>query len=143
MILDLRKGFGDFDDYKLFKFPDGSVKFECKSIIQYSKVITTLRTNEDIIALLMVSDVLERTHTVKPTLFITYLMYQQDDRLFKENESFGLKVIARLINNLFFSKVEIFHPHSDKVEFIDNVKIISNSEFVASVIAGFSGIILR
>ena len=30
MIIDLRQGFGDFKDYKLFKFPDGSIKFELK-----------------------------------------------------------------------------------------------------------------
>ena len=28
MILDLTQGFGDFPEYKLFKFPDGSIKFE-------------------------------------------------------------------------------------------------------------------
>lgn len=28
MIIDLRQGFGDFPDYKIFKFPDDSIKFK-------------------------------------------------------------------------------------------------------------------
>lgn len=135
MKIDLRQGFGDFNDYSLFKFPDNSIKFVNKLETPVLKVITTLRSNDDLMALLLVSDVLERTNISKPSLYITYMMYQQDDRLFARNESFGLKVVSRLLNNLFFSKIKIFHPHSDKVEFIDNVSIISNTDFVSNAIS--------
>ena len=124
MRLDLRTGFGDFHQYRLTHFPDESIKFELKTEATITKVVCTLRTNDDIIALLLVSDVLERKG-FKPELYITYMMYQQDDRLFDVDESFGLKVISKLLNGLHFSKIKIFHPHSDKVELIDNVEIIS------------------
>lgn len=35
MILDLTQGFGDFPEYKLFKFPDGSIKFELEKILSF------------------------------------------------------------------------------------------------------------
>ena len=133
MVLDLRRGFGDFYDYKLFKFPDNSTKFELKTGGTVTKVVTTLRTNDDIVALLLISDVLKRKG-FKPELYITYMMYQQDDRLFDEDESFGLRVISKLLNGLNFGKIKIFHPHSDKVELIDNVEIVSNETFITQVL---------
>jgi len=135
MVLDLRQGFGDFSNYKLTKFPDNSIKFELKTLKIVSEIITTLRTNDDIITLLMVVDVLKRTnHCQVPNLTITYMMYQQDDRLFNSSESFGLKVVAKLINSCEFNIVKIFHPHSDKVEFIDNCIILSNQSFIEDII---------
>ncbi len=131
MTLDLRKGFGDFRDYKLIKFPDNSIKFEFKGTKIVNDIITTLRTNDDIITLLMVSDVLKRTnHGEAPDLLITYMMYQQDDRLFNVNESFGLKVISKLINTCDFNSIKVFHPHSDKVEFLDNCEILGNTKII-------------
>ena len=133
MRLDLRTGFGETHQYKLTKFPDNSIKFELKTSGTITKVVTTLRTNDDIVALLLISDVLARKGFT-PELYITYMMYQQDDRLFDEDESFGLKTISKLINSLCFSKVKIFHPHSDKVEFIDNLEIISNESVIIQVL---------
>lgn len=132
MRLDMRLGFGETHQYKLSKFPDNSMKFELKTSGTVTKVVTTLRTNEDIIALLLISDVLERKG-FKPELYITYMMYQQDDRLFDVDESFGLRVISKLLNSLCFSKIRIFHPHSDKVEFINNVEIVNNTSFIKQV----------
>lgn len=136
MRLDLRAGFGDFPQYKLSKFPDNSIKFELKTAATITKIVCTLRTNDDIISLLLISDVMKRMG-FKPELYITYMMYQQDDRLFDVNESFGLKVISGILNGLVFSKIKIFHPHSDKVEFIDNVDIISNTTFIQQVLDTF------
>lgn len=130
MVLDLRQGFGDFHNYKLTKFPDNSIKFELKTNAVITKVVVTLRTNDDILGLALIKDVINRTQPYAPELYITYMMYQQDDRLFKDVESFGLKVISGIINNMKWGRISIFHPHSDKVEFIDNVNIISNSTFV-------------
>lgn len=130
MVLNLREGFGDFHNYKLTKFPDNSIKFELKTNAVISKIVVTLRTSDDILALALIKDVLNRHQPYSPELYITYMMYQQDDRLFKDVESFGLKVISGIINNMKWGKISIFHPHSDKVEFIDNVNIISNSTFV-------------
>jgi ribose-phosphate pyrophosphokinase len=133
MILDLTQGFGDYEKYKLFKFPDESIKFVLKTDEEIEQVIVRFKNNDDLISLLFVSDVIQRTQKEKPTLYISYMMYQQDDRLFDKKESYGLKIISGLINTLFFSNIVIFHPHSDKVEFINNVEIKDNSKFIEDV----------
>ncbi len=131
MILDLRKGFGEFENYNLFKFPDNSVKFQAKYLSKpITEIKVTLRNNDDVMSLMMISDVFKRIQKKKPNLLITYMMYQQDDRLFGKSESFGLKVICDLLNLLNFGKISIFHPHSDKVEILNNCEIIDNFEFI-------------
>lgn len=149
MVIDLRKGFGDFEDYKLFKFPDNSIKFELKDEISGLRVIleegpievkTTLRTSDDLLILGLVKSVLDvnfNGYKVTTVLSITYMMYQQDDRCFSTKESFGLKFISNYINSLNFNFVEIFHPHSDKVEFINNVEILDNTPFIKWVLDQF------
>lgn len=139
-VLDLRQGFGEFEQYKLFKFPDNSIKFILKEDIENRftsvptiVVRTRLLSNDDIITLALVKDVIDDKYIkVKTILKINYMMYQQDDRRFKTEESFGLKVISNFINSMKWDKVEIFHPHSDKVEFIDNCIIKDNTEFISS-----------
>ena len=141
-VLDLRQGFGEFEQYKLSKFPDNSIKFILKEDVENRfpsvptiVVRTRLLSNDDIIALALVKDVIDNKYVnVKTILKIDYMMYQQDDRRFKTEESFGLKVISNFINTMKWDKVEIFHPHSDKVEFIDNCIITSNQSFVEDAI---------
>ena len=141
-VLDLRQGFGEFEQYKLSKFPDNSIKFILKEDVEnrfpsVPTIVVRIRllSNDDIIALALVKDVIDNKYVnVKTILKIDYMMYQQDDRRFKTEESFGLKVISNFINSMKWDKVEIFHPHSDKVEFIDNCIITSNQSFVEDVI---------
>ena len=141
-VLDLRQGFGEFEQYKLSKFPDNSIKFILKEDVENRftsvptiVVRTRLLSNDDIITLALVKDVINNKYVnVKTILKIDYMMYQQDDRRFKTEESFGLKVISNFINSMKWDKVEIFHPHSDKVEFIDNCIITSNQSFVEDAI---------
>lgn len=141
-VLDLRQGFGEFEQYKLSKFPDNSIKFILKEDIENRftsvptiVVRTRLLSNDDIIVLALVKDVIDNKYVnVKTILKIDYMMYQQDDRRFKTEESFGLKIISNFINTMKWDKVEIFHPHSDKVEFIDNCIITSNQSFVEDAV---------
>ena len=141
-VLDLRQGFGEFEQYKLSKFPDNSIKFILKEDIENRftsvptiVVRTRLLSNDDIIVLALVKDVIDNKYVnVKTILKIDYMMYQQDDRRFKTEESFGLKVISNFINTMKWDKIKIFHPHSDKVEFIDNCIITSNQSFVEDAV---------
>ena len=141
-VLDLRQGFGEFEQYKLSKFPDNSIKFILKEDVENRftsvptiVVRTRLLSNDDIITLALVKDVINNKYVnVKTMLKIDYMMYQQDDRRFKTEESFGLKVISNFINTMKWDKIKIFHPHSDKVEFIDNCIITSNQSFVEDAI---------
>lgn len=141
MIIDLRKGFGKFEEYELFKFPDNSIKFILnKGAFSYYDtkditIIISLRTNDDLIILGLVKDVLDRVCPKTPIrLSIKYLMYQQDDRLFNKYESFGLKFISNYINSLKFDEICILRPHSDKFEFIDNAITCSDINFVIGAI---------
>lgn len=129
--IDLRKGFGEFKTHKLTKFPDNSLKFSVgDSGLDIVSVITSLRTNEDILVLGLVLDFFEDKGT-KIFVRINYMMYQQDDRRFSPKESFGLRFIARFLNQFKnVLSIEIFHPHSDKVEMIDRCKIVDNEPIV-------------
>lgn len=142
--VDLRQGFGDFKDYKLFKFPDGSIKFQLKEVysdidweddyLEGINIITTFRNSDDILILGLVSEQLAYNYGLPIGCLITYMMYQQDDRRFSERESFGLQFISRILNSYPISYWSIFHPHSDKVEFIENLKILDNTDFIKSSI---------
>lgn len=137
MILDLRKGFGKFEDYELYKFPDNSIKFVDKDVnIPYTQIRTTIRSVEDIWTLGLIKDVLEREGKHLPPLRIDYLFTQQDDRIFNEKESFGLKITLGFLNSLGFPEIEIFHPHNaDPVEMgLNNCVVIPNDDFVMKVI---------
>ena len=118
--------------YKIIKFPDKSLKFELVTDIQPKTevfIYITLKSSDDILLLGLIKNVLDN-FKAEVSLRINYMMYQQDDRQFNIKESFGLKVISNFINTLNFSKVFIYHPHSDKVEFINNVSIKDNTEFI-------------
>jgi ribose-phosphate pyrophosphokinase len=129
--INLRNGFGDFEDYKLFKFPDNTIKFFYKGDIKNSiKLHIVLRTNDDLIALGIISNTLKDLGFETIICKIYYMMYQQDDRRFGEKESFGLKIISSILNDYPIKSFEVFHPHSDKVEFLNNCKILSNDDFV-------------
>lgn len=134
LIIDLREGLGYFENYKLFKFPDNSLKFGLQyyDSVNKIKVITTLRTNDDIIVLGLVKQTLDFYHSksTEIELYITYLMYQQDDRKESHTTSFGLKFLCNYINSMKWDKVRIYHPHSDKVDMIDNCVIQNNDKFL-------------
>jgi len=140
MLIDLTQGYGTFSTHKLFQFPDGSIKFELFVEADGSRadavVKIRLRNHEDLFTLALVKDVLDRKYpTNRHILKIDYMMYQQDDRLFQIKESFGLKVVCKFINDMKWDEVIIFHPHSDKVEFIDKVRIVPNDTFVDHALA--------
>lgn len=135
MFIDLRKGWGHFEDFDLTKFPDNSIKFKLKTNNFQNKqnflIQTTFRTNDDIIALGLVAETIRQVNkTAYISCQIDYLMYQQDDRLFDKAESFGLKFLCKMLNSFGIDDWSIFHPHSDKVEMLDNLTISDNSAFI-------------
>jgi ribose-phosphate pyrophosphokinase len=134
MVINLRKGFGDFDDYNLFKFPDNSIKFEFKKkTIQDINIQISLRSNEDLITLGLIKNTLDFVCNsyVKIYLHINYMMYQQDDRRFDDSHSFGLKFVCDYINSLKFDGVFVYHPHSEiTCALLNNSKAIENTNFI-------------
>lgn len=137
------KGLGEFNNYKAFKFPDGSLKVilqpgyiaNMAGRVLRIDVDTKFRTNDDILLLGLLCDALQFAFEgVSIHCRIWYMMYQQDDRRFDLGESYGLKFICDILNSYPIDKFSVFHPHSDKVEFLKNCHIISNDGFVKEVL---------
>lgn len=129
--------YGKFENYELTRFPDGSIKYVNKFDFNPDLIVvkTSLESSEDIIALALIKDTLDRIYPkIEKMLKIKYMMYQQDDRLFNMNESFGLKTISKIITNQYWDNVVVYHPHSDKVEMMDNCTIEDNTSFIKSVL---------
>jgi len=139
MIIDLRKGLGDFEEYSAWKFPAGEIHFKLKSKPTNSATVTTnMSCSDDIILLAIVSDSIRKCSIHEVNLRIDYMAYQQADRNFGELECFSLKTICNLINSLHFNNVIVFDPHSDVTPaLLNNCTVIDNSEFIKSVISNF------
>lgn len=116
--------------YKKINYPDGDFYIELiKPTIDF-----TFRVNkpEDLWELAHLIDVLNNNN-IKPIITIPNLFSAQADKRFKENYSFGYKLIHNFLGNLN-ANFKIFHPHQEMCELLDNVKIIDNSEFIRRVI---------
>lgn len=122
---------------KIVKYPDGT---------SYTKVEPTehftfrLNTYEDLWHLNQIVDALNNIG-IKPTVTIPNLIDAQADRRFNSNESSGLKLVCRFLNQMN-ADFKIFHPHNSEVveALLNNVKIIDNSEFVDKVLNRLSPI---
>lgn len=135
MHIDLNK---TSPDWELIKFPDNSLKFKLKRKIRNKEIISiSLHNNDDLILLGLTVHTLKQGGATNISVLIKYMMYQQDDRLFNENESFGLKNICSILNTYPVDMYYVYHPHSDKVEFLNNVRIIGSDQFFKSVLFGF------
>lgn len=129
------QGLGEFEQYKAFKFPDQSLKVVLLAKpIEDVLIICSFRSNEDILLLGLLAETIKQCCDAKITCRINYMMYQQDDRKFSNEESFGLKFICNLLNSFPIDKFEVFHPHSGKVEFLRNCEILDNTYFIAWVL---------
>lgn len=116
------------------QFPDKSLKIGVTNIHLLEKVVARLEGHENIWNLMLLNDILVRSNKKIP-LDIKYLMYQQDDRIFDRYESFGLKVLADVLNSLEgFNKISVFDPHSDMVHLIKDVIVENASKQIEEVI---------
>ena len=91
MILDLRKGICDTDQYKAWKFPGGEIhvkleKYFIDGCLLYCDdtihIKTRLNSSDDLLFLMLVVDTLKKDVKNKINLFIPYMPYQQADRDF-------------------------------------------------------------
>ena len=73
------------------------------------------RNSNDIMALTMLKDLLDRQGLNKITLDLLYTPYARQDRVkdVDGNQYLGIKVFADIINNLNFDQVSIYDPHSN------------------------------
>lgn len=131
-MINLTKGFGDFEDYKLFKFPGGEIHFILKGqIVEEYLIQTRLNTSDDVITLGIVADTLHKRGAKYITAYIPYFPYAQADRDFAPNESFSLKTMMKWFNSLPIDKYMIFDPHSDVAPaLLKNCEVLQNDFFI-------------
>ena len=107
---------------KIIRYPDGSSYVKLEEPIS-KEIIFRLNTYEDLWHLNQIVDVYNYNNIV-PTIIIPNLIDTQADRRFNSNESSGLKLVCKFLNNLN-ANFKIFHPHNpEAVEaLMDNVKM--------------------
>lgn len=72
-----------------------------------------IRSSNDLIDLLLVTDALESRNCKPVQLYLPYIPYARQDRITSPGTAFSLRVAARLINDLCFQQVHVYEPHSD------------------------------
>jgi ribose-phosphate pyrophosphokinase len=117
------------------KYPDGSFYVEVED---FSEPIITERINsyEDLFFIKSIKEVCDFNGIKDVELFIPCMFQQQHDRRFFDNQSFELKIVCDFINSCNFSKVYVFHPHSDSTQMgLNNIRVVDNSKFISSVLS--------
>lgn len=122
-------------EYKRHKYPDGGVYAE---ITNFDNPVIVERINnyEDLFFIKSLKDVCDNLGHKEIELVIPCMFQQQHDRRFYKNQSFELKLVCDFINSCNFTKVKVFHPHSDVTPaLLNNCEVIDNSDFVNEVIS--------
>jgi phosphoribosylpyrophosphate synthetase len=123
-------------NFEIKKYPDGSSYVKVEELNGNYPTISTFRINtyEDLHHLEQFVDVMNNLG-YKPTVTIPNLIDAQADRRFAENQSNGLKIVCKRLNEMN-ANFRIFHPHNFEVvsALIDKVEIIDNSEFIKEVL---------
>ena len=120
--------------YKKLRYPDGGIYAQIESF-EGKTIIERINSYEDLFFIKSLKDICDYNGIKDVELVIPCMFQQQHDRRFNKNESFELKLVADFINTCNFSKVHIFHPHSDSTEMaINNFHLIDNSYFISEVI---------
>ena len=111
------------------KYPDGSIYAEYVEHLSKNKngivfkeyphsmfkAIFSIRNYEDLFFLASAIDILKHNISInlKIGIFFNFVLSQQHDRRFDENQSFELKNVCDFINSLKINTVGVFSPHSD------------------------------
>lgn len=119
--------------YEIKHYPDGT-----QYVIVGAGTQLTFRINDynDLWTLNQINDVLVRQKRTI-SLCIPNLIDAQADRRFAPNQSAGLKIVCKFLNEMKgFYQIQVFHPHNAEVveALIDNVNIIDNYQFITEVL---------
>jgi ribose-phosphate pyrophosphokinase len=126
--------------YKKMIFPDGQphLVIEPESLDKKPnevKIISRISNPADLLLVLFAKNALEYLGVQTINLTITYLMAARMDRVMNPGEPFSLKVVAQLLNQARFNRVDIFDPHSEvSTALIDHAYPIPNHAFVKDCI---------
>jgi ribose-phosphate pyrophosphokinase len=127
-------------------FPDGQphVKLDMQrtgSIDRNApvRILTRLNNANDLLLALFVKNTLDYLEFSAVELHVSYLLAARMDRVMLDGEPFSLKVVAALLNQAGFKKVNIFDPHSEvSTALIDRSYAIPNHAFVADALADYA-----
>lgn len=117
--------------FERIRYPDGQISAKFIPPLYLMKIKERINSYEDLMFVRSIAEIIQ-SHpdlpgTEKFTLNIPCLFGQRSDRRFSEDNSFDLKLIAEIINDCKFKRVEIFDPHSDVA-----LAMINNSVRVSS-----------
>jgi len=124
------------EGYTKTVFPDSQPHIHVDVALEeyLARVIVSLDSPAKLLELCMISSALDHHKTIsKSELHITYLLGARSDRNhdLPLGSSFGLKVIADIINSLEFLDVYLYDPHSDVAPaLIKGSIVVNNRELV-------------
>lgn len=119
-------------------FPDGQphIKINVESAKKLSgkeplQIIARIANPTDLLMVLFVKNTLDYMEFEWVELKIAYLMAARMDRVMMDGEPFSLKIIAAILNQAGFKKINIFDPHSEvSTALIERSYTITNTLFV-------------
>lgn len=131
--------------FKAMVFPDGQphIKIDMESISLLDKkepvrILTRIAHSNDLLQLLFIKNTLDYLEFEHIELHISYLMSARMDRVMLEGEPFSLKVIASILNQAAFKRINIFDPHSEvSTALIDKSYTIPNHDFVKDALTKY------
>lgn len=118
--------------YKIKTYPDNTTYVEVDS--KEFEFAFKVNSYTDLWTLNQVVDAYNHVG-IKPKITIPNLIDAQADRRFGENQSSGLKLVCKFLNNLS-ADFTVFHPHNSEVveALMDNVRIMDNTNFIQSIL---------
>jgi ribose-phosphate pyrophosphokinase len=117
--------FYDLHQVESFIFNGGEVQVKERTTVSGNNtqpfhieiaITAILRSSDDVINLLMVTDAIRRYHKKMECIFhvyLPYLPYARQDREMVYGEALSIKVFCNLINSLNYKTVQVLDPHSD------------------------------
>lgn len=113
------------------KYPDGT---SYAAVSPQKEFTFKVNSYEDLWYLNQVIDA-QNSLDIIPTVTIPCLIDAQADKRFASNQSNGLKLVCKFLNQMN-ARFKIFHPHNPEVveALIDGVEIIDNTNFIFNVL---------
>lgn len=89
------------------------IRFKGGVTDRYAKIVAHIRSSQDVMKLLLITDALRRQGATDIDLVCPYLPYARQDRVCNSGEALSVKVMCDLINSQGYKSVEIWDAHSD------------------------------
>jgi ribose-phosphate pyrophosphokinase len=120
-------------NYIVIDYPDGQLNVE---VLEFKQTFTfRIDSYKDLFILKSIVDVYSYNKKPITSITIPCLFGQRSDRRFKDNESFGLKIITDFINELNIPFVHILDTHSDvSLALVNNSNKLKANEYINKTI---------